>query len=419
MGDELEDVDLQNYKGIYFNDDPSRKYQDKATGAHFEFNQMCARLQTVYISRKKEMQRERERGNKWGVSRNETMSQTVDQRGNPIKQSSTMRAQPSVASKRVPLAMQEQNIIEGRKATKNQSYGLQHQNPGALYHHTHNHNHNQNHNQNQNHSHNQNHNQNYKRNEGEHERHTMSGINNEESHKESTTISSQVLQELKEGLKNMQKTKNSGHSNNPHDGHHRNSALTMYDKSKGLPGAVVTMNDNAYNKQRNKGEIQRSGSSKPRGEQQRKTREGEVLHTYHKSSGCPNMQHCRNASKGGTKSSMQYYKEEGESIPHPQITDPTHSTHHSQQYSDLQFKANYIKTTPSLRKQPVITHAQPSQPVNEVDPDYNALEYTLGNKENSELIPDISDTSLYLYHIYTSIVRKRRSSTRKCSRNSI
>ena len=47
-GDDLEedeeDIDLENYKGIYFNDDPGRKFQDELTGAHFEFSDMCGRL---------------------------------------------------------------------------------------------------------------------------------------------------------------------------------------------------------------------------------------------------------------------------------------------------------------------------------------------------------------------------------------
>ena len=36
-----------NYKGIYFNDDPNTKYTDPVTGAHFEFRDMCKRLNKV------------------------------------------------------------------------------------------------------------------------------------------------------------------------------------------------------------------------------------------------------------------------------------------------------------------------------------------------------------------------------------
>ena len=39
--------ELMNYKGIYFNDDPNTKYTCPKTGAHFEFNDMCQRLQLI------------------------------------------------------------------------------------------------------------------------------------------------------------------------------------------------------------------------------------------------------------------------------------------------------------------------------------------------------------------------------------
>ena len=39
--------DYNNYKGIYFNDDPGQKYQDPETGAHFEYRDMCRRLNTL------------------------------------------------------------------------------------------------------------------------------------------------------------------------------------------------------------------------------------------------------------------------------------------------------------------------------------------------------------------------------------
>ena len=38
---------MMNYKGIYFNDDPNTKYTCPKTGAHFEFNDMCERLQMI------------------------------------------------------------------------------------------------------------------------------------------------------------------------------------------------------------------------------------------------------------------------------------------------------------------------------------------------------------------------------------
>ena len=36
--------DFNNFKGIYFNDDPNRKYQCPDTGAHFEYNDLCRRM---------------------------------------------------------------------------------------------------------------------------------------------------------------------------------------------------------------------------------------------------------------------------------------------------------------------------------------------------------------------------------------
>ena len=42
-----EDIDYENYKGIYFGDEPGQKYQCPETGAHFEFNDMCGRLKEL------------------------------------------------------------------------------------------------------------------------------------------------------------------------------------------------------------------------------------------------------------------------------------------------------------------------------------------------------------------------------------
>ena len=43
---------LMNYKGIYHNEDPNSKYTCPTTGAHFEFGNMCGRLNTVIKWRK-------------------------------------------------------------------------------------------------------------------------------------------------------------------------------------------------------------------------------------------------------------------------------------------------------------------------------------------------------------------------------
>ena len=41
---ESENQNLDNYKGIYFKDDPGTKYTDPESGAHFDFNDICSRL---------------------------------------------------------------------------------------------------------------------------------------------------------------------------------------------------------------------------------------------------------------------------------------------------------------------------------------------------------------------------------------
>jgi hypothetical protein len=50
-------VDLTKYKGIYFNDD-NKKFQDEETGAHFEFADLCRRMQLILNLRLKIAQRE-------------------------------------------------------------------------------------------------------------------------------------------------------------------------------------------------------------------------------------------------------------------------------------------------------------------------------------------------------------------------
>lgn len=50
--DEEEGQDLQNYKGIYFNDEPGQKYICPETGAHFEVHDMAKRLAAVQEERK-------------------------------------------------------------------------------------------------------------------------------------------------------------------------------------------------------------------------------------------------------------------------------------------------------------------------------------------------------------------------------
>jgi hypothetical protein len=45
-------VDLTKYKGIYYNDD-NKKFQDDDTGAHFQFEDLCNRLNVMLVERTK------------------------------------------------------------------------------------------------------------------------------------------------------------------------------------------------------------------------------------------------------------------------------------------------------------------------------------------------------------------------------
>jgi hypothetical protein len=48
----LDDIDFKNFKGIYFEDDPNRKYQDPETGCHFEYFDLCKRISKLKEKRK-------------------------------------------------------------------------------------------------------------------------------------------------------------------------------------------------------------------------------------------------------------------------------------------------------------------------------------------------------------------------------
>lgn len=45
--EDLDCIDFQNYKGMFYDDDPGLKYQDEITGAHFEYKDMCRRLEKL------------------------------------------------------------------------------------------------------------------------------------------------------------------------------------------------------------------------------------------------------------------------------------------------------------------------------------------------------------------------------------
>ncbi|CDW78410.1 UNKNOWN [Stylonychia lemnae] len=54
VGDDVDDIDFKNYKGIYANDDSGQKYQCPETGAHFEYNDLCKRMIKIQEKRKQD-----------------------------------------------------------------------------------------------------------------------------------------------------------------------------------------------------------------------------------------------------------------------------------------------------------------------------------------------------------------------------
>ena len=41
---DIDNIDFNNFKGIYIDEDPNRKYQDPDTGCHFEYYDLCKRM---------------------------------------------------------------------------------------------------------------------------------------------------------------------------------------------------------------------------------------------------------------------------------------------------------------------------------------------------------------------------------------
>jgi len=50
---DIDNFDFENFKGIYIDEDPNRKYQDPETGCHFEYYDLCKRMAKLKILRKK------------------------------------------------------------------------------------------------------------------------------------------------------------------------------------------------------------------------------------------------------------------------------------------------------------------------------------------------------------------------------
>ena len=51
--DDVDDIDFANYKGIYAEEEGDQKYTCPITGAHFEFNDLCRRMNKILLHRKR------------------------------------------------------------------------------------------------------------------------------------------------------------------------------------------------------------------------------------------------------------------------------------------------------------------------------------------------------------------------------
>ena len=51
--EDIDNVDFANYKGIYAEEDTDQKYTCPVTGAHFEFNDLCRRMNKIQLARKR------------------------------------------------------------------------------------------------------------------------------------------------------------------------------------------------------------------------------------------------------------------------------------------------------------------------------------------------------------------------------
>ena len=76
VNDENE-VDLNNYKGIYFNDQKDTKYIDPINGAHFRFEDMCKMLAYIKEERDSEEQKRHALDAANNASRNSNVKQSI------------------------------------------------------------------------------------------------------------------------------------------------------------------------------------------------------------------------------------------------------------------------------------------------------------------------------------------------------
>ena len=49
VDEDVNDIDFQNYKGIFFGESHTERYEDEETGAHFEYNDLCKKLSNLKL----------------------------------------------------------------------------------------------------------------------------------------------------------------------------------------------------------------------------------------------------------------------------------------------------------------------------------------------------------------------------------
>ena len=76
VNDENE-VGLNNYKGIYFNDQKDNKYIDPNNGAHFKYEDMCKMLAYIKQERDHEEQKQHAIDTSINASRNSNVKQSI------------------------------------------------------------------------------------------------------------------------------------------------------------------------------------------------------------------------------------------------------------------------------------------------------------------------------------------------------
>ena len=115
--EDLDCIDFQNYKGIFYNDS-SQKFQDEKTGAHFEYKDMCRRLTKL----KKSLPEFRDsiKENKSSMTLNDFVNAAANQRNKSAITKDLLKLVPNVQETRNggPRPAHLYNTTIGKTATK-------------------------------------------------------------------------------------------------------------------------------------------------------------------------------------------------------------------------------------------------------------------------------------------------------------